>query len=117
MLRSRRYDGAYYLAGYAVECALKACIAKKTKQFDFPDRNVQKVFTHDLARLLELAELTDAFEHEKTNDHSLELNWNTVKDWREQARYEKHTAVNAKRLVLAIADRKHGLLRCLKKYW
>ena len=22
-----KYDGAYYLAGYAVECGLKACIA------------------------------------------------------------------------------------------
>jgi hypothetical protein len=26
------YDGAYYLAGYAVECGLKACIAKLTNQ-------------------------------------------------------------------------------------
>ena len=28
--------GAYYLMGYAVECALKACIAKQTKRYDFP---------------------------------------------------------------------------------
>ena len=27
--------GAYYLMGYAVECALKACIAKQTKRYDF----------------------------------------------------------------------------------
>jgi hypothetical protein len=26
LLAARCYDGAYYLAGYAVECALKACI-------------------------------------------------------------------------------------------
>lgn len=32
-------DGAYYLAGYAIECALKACIAKLTAQHDFPDKN------------------------------------------------------------------------------
>jgi len=31
-------DGAYYLAGYAVECALKACIAKETRRHEFPDR-------------------------------------------------------------------------------
>lgn len=31
------WPGAYYLAGYAVECALKACIAKLTKADDFPD--------------------------------------------------------------------------------
>lgn len=32
------YQGAYYVAGYAIECALKACIAKKTQQFDFPEK-------------------------------------------------------------------------------
>lgn len=28
------WSGAYYLAGYAIECALKACIAKKTERFE-----------------------------------------------------------------------------------
>ena len=31
LLAAGRWDGAYYLAGYAVECALKACVAKLTK--------------------------------------------------------------------------------------
>lgn len=30
LLKLGLFDGAYYLAGYAVECALKACIAKAT---------------------------------------------------------------------------------------
>jgi HEPN domain-containing protein len=30
LLAANAPDGAYYLAGYAVECALKACIAKAT---------------------------------------------------------------------------------------
>lgn len=36
LLDAGLYDGAYYLAGYAVECGLKACIAKKTKRHEFP---------------------------------------------------------------------------------
>jgi len=32
------FDGAYYLAGYAVECAIKACIAKGTRRYEFPDK-------------------------------------------------------------------------------
>ncbi len=32
------HDGAYYLAGYSVECALKVCIAKATLWHDFPDK-------------------------------------------------------------------------------
>jgi len=38
LLRLGLFDGAYYLAGYAVECALKACIAKGTQRFEFPDK-------------------------------------------------------------------------------
>ena len=31
LLNAGKFDGAYYLSGYAVECGLKACIAKQTK--------------------------------------------------------------------------------------
>lgn len=31
LLAAGLFDGAYYLAGLAVECALKACIAKATQ--------------------------------------------------------------------------------------
>jgi HEPN domain-containing protein len=34
LLAAELPDGTYYLAGYAVECALKACIAKMTQQHD-----------------------------------------------------------------------------------
>ncbi len=37
LLAHRHWSGAYYLAGYAVECALKACIAKRTQRHDFRD--------------------------------------------------------------------------------
>lgn len=47
------FDGAYYLAGYAVECALKACIVKKIKRSELPDKKfIQDVYTHKLGRLL-----------------------------------------------------------------
>ncbi len=53
------YSGAYYLAGYAVECALKACIAKSVQRYDFPDKSLaQKSFVHDLGDLLRLADPT-----------------------------------------------------------
>lgn len=38
LLNAKRFDAAYYLAGYAIECALKACIAKRTRRHDFPDK-------------------------------------------------------------------------------
>jgi len=56
LLTNRRWAGAYYLAGYAVECALKACIAKLMKAEEFPDRSfAEKCWTHDIERLVSLA--------------------------------------------------------------
>ena len=37
LLRLGEWAGAYYLAGYAVECALKSVISKGTRRHDFPD--------------------------------------------------------------------------------
>jgi hypothetical protein len=36
--RRERARWRYYLAGYPVEFALKACIAKSTERHDFPDK-------------------------------------------------------------------------------
>jgi HEPN domain-containing protein len=51
LLQSGRFACAYYIAGYAVECALKAIIAHQTKEDDFPRKDSQQYYTHDLSRL------------------------------------------------------------------
>jgi HEPN domain-containing protein len=39
LLTAGRWSGAYYLAGYAVECGLKACIIVQLMKTDqFPER-------------------------------------------------------------------------------
>jgi hypothetical protein len=42
LLDAGKWSGAYYLAGYAVECGLKACIANLLKTENFPE----KEFSH-----------------------------------------------------------------------
>ena len=62
LLRAGLPNGAYYLAGYSVECAIKACIARETQSHDFPDKErVQKSYTHKPAELLRVANLYDEF--------------------------------------------------------
>jgi hypothetical protein len=52
LLKAGFPDGAYYLAGYSVECALKACIAKQTRLHDSPDKKiVDSSHTHNLRNL------------------------------------------------------------------
>src|ERR1700722_6518249 len=82
-------DGAYYVAGYAVECALKACIARLTNQDDFPrDRKfVEDCYNHDAERLVKSAGRGSALDAELAANPTFELNWMTVKDWEETSRY------------------------------
>jgi len=48
------------LAGYAVECALKACIAKLTQQHDFPPERkfIEDCYSHEIDKLLRASGLT-----------------------------------------------------------
>lgn len=49
LLRAKLFPGAYDLAGYSVDCALKACIAKQTNRHDFPNKKLAaEAWTHDL---------------------------------------------------------------------
>jgi HEPN domain-containing protein len=111
-------DGAYYLAGYAIECALKACIAKRTREHDFPEKKlVNDSHTHDLEKLLHLAELKDDFEESTRNNSAMKSNWILVQDWSETSRYEMKTLSDAEGILKAIENREGGLLPWLRKRW
>ena len=88
LLDNGHFLGAYYLMGYAVECALKSCIAKQVRRYDFPDRQmVNDSFTHDLDKLLRVSGLRAELDTDRQTDADLERNWFIVKDWSEHARY------------------------------
>jgi HEPN domain-containing protein len=118
LLASGFPEGAYYLAGYAVECALKACIAKRTQEHDFPDRDAYKYYKHDLQELLVHAKLKEAFELAMQAETPLEDNWNIAKNWSEEARYEQgRTIQQAQSLIDAIDKGKGGILPWLQQRW
>src|SRR5271165_3908240 len=75
LLKGGRYACAYYIAGYAVECALKACIARKTNQDDFPPREAARYYVHDIPKLLDAAGLGVVFEQEAGQDAIFIANW------------------------------------------
>jgi HEPN domain-containing protein len=117
LYRNRRFDGAYYLAGYVIECALKACIAKRTKRHDFPDKDLaQSVYTHDLTALLKAANLAGQLKQEFGVDPRLEAHWVVVKDWSERSRYETQGRMKAKGMLEAVAH-PQGVFACIKRFW
>ena len=112
------YEGAYYLAGYAVECALKACIAKNVRQHDFPDKRlVIDSYTHDLVKLVRTAGLDAELEHKTKESPNFVANWKLVKDWSENSRYRKSTATEARDLYDAITAQEHGILPWIEEHW
>lgn len=111
-------DGAYYLAGYAVECALKACIAKRTREHDFPERESKDYYIHDLERLTALAKLKDELDQAARTNPAMKANRTIVKNWSEESRYErKRTFQEAKDLLGAIEDQTGGLLPWVQQRW
>ena len=118
LLDNGRYDAAYYLAGYVVECALKACIAKQTQRHEFPEKvRVLDSYTHDFAKLIKVANLTNELKNEISVNTAFDKNWSLVESWSEEARYQTVTSDEAMELYSAIANRKDGVLSWLKKYW
>lgn len=118
LLRARCYDGAYYLAGYAAECALKACIAKQTMQHDFPDKTISnQAHTHDITKLVGVAGLQRELDTEIDTNPSFAINWTIVKDWTEQSRYRTQPSASARDLVKAINDHETGVMAWLRQHW
>lgn len=117
LLEKEFYDGAYYLCGYSVECALKACIAKNTKQYDFPDKKaVIESHTHEIIRLVKIAGLEFDLK-KKLTDPDFQLNWSLVKDWSEISRYKRNSKLEALDLYSAITARKYVIMTWIKKRW
>ena len=119
LFQNQRYSGAYYLAGYAVECGLKACIAKQTKQYDFPpsERIVRDIYTHDIDKLIKSAGLKPQLDKELKQDQQFEVNWSLAKDWSEKSRYEIYEKIKAHDLLNAINDTNHGVLKWISQHW
>jgi hypothetical protein len=64
LLDQNHWDGAYYLAGYAVEIAFKVRIISQLMKSDsFPDKKLaENFYKHDLTLLRKMAELDDAMD-------------------------------------------------------
>jgi hypothetical protein len=112
LFRADLFDGAYYLAGLAIECAIKACIAKATVRYEFPDRRrTERAYSHDLASLLREAGLYDQLLQ------ALPSEWSAVKAWSIDVRYEMGKAhVDTADFMRASLGRR-GVLSWLTRFW
>lgn len=122
LLAAGKWAGAYYLAGYAVECALKACILVRIERdgviFDEDMKKFsEKCWTHDLEELVNLAGLKFEFETWSNTSSVTKTNWAAVNNWTETSRYVFKTQQAAEVLIEAIAHPSYGVLPWIKHYW
>jgi HEPN domain-containing protein len=118
LLHAGQWSGAYYIAGYAVECGLKACIAKLTNMHDFPNKDLAlKAYTHKIESLVEVASLKNDRDVDAIANAALGANWLIVKDWDEKARYQHWTEPQSRKLLDAVSHPSNGVLTWIKGRW
>ena len=119
LLTNGHFVGAYYLAGYAVECALKSCIAKNVQLYDFPDkRKVDQSWKHKPAELMKAAGLETAFTSDSSSNSALDYNWGVVKQWDTESRYDLTvSAVKAQDMINAVSNPANGVLPWFSSHW
>jgi HEPN domain-containing protein len=120
LLASGRWSGAYYLAGYAVECGLKSCVLahiERTGAIFIDKRLAEKCWTHDIETLIKAAELEVTRGLDISANPDLGVNWSIVKDWSEIARYQQKTEAQARRLFEAVTDPANGVLPWIRTRW
>lgn len=113
-----RPSNAYYLAGYAIEFAIKACISSQFVAHDIPSpKLVRDIHTHDLSKLISLAGLQKELNEQIAVSENFAENWSIVKDWSEASRYDTFDTDEAQYIISAITNPENGVLQWIKTHW
>jgi hypothetical protein len=124
LIRGKRWEFAYYAAGYSIECALKSCVLARMihTAWVFGEKwNARECLTHNFKDLVRLAgldtEVIARLAASAASGDRFESNWKVVLGWAVTSRYAPRTESDARDLLDAITHNPDGALRWLKKYW
>lgn len=118
LLQHERASNAYYLAGYAVEIGLKACITKQIVSETIPDLVfIKSIYSHNIRELAKVAGLTSQLVSKQTSASDFATNWAIVCEWGPTDRYNLIRQDDATLLISAIDEPQHGVLPWIKAHW
>lgn len=118
LFNSKSWSNAYYVAGYAVELAIKACIAKSFKADTIPDKGlVNDTYSHKFPSLIGTAGLRAELQKQEQASQDFAVAWGVVNEWSPDDRYRVNSEQDAKELVEAISHATHGVLPWIKTHW
>lgn len=116
LLAASRWSASYYLAGYSLECALKACLLayiERTGIIFTEKKFAERCWTHDPNELVRLAGLDDERNNMCKSSSQFAFNWNHAAAWSEASRYRQTARAKAESLI----DANEGVLPWVRKYW
>jgi hypothetical protein len=118
LLQHKRFSNAYYLAGYAVEIGLKACIAKQYPPRLFPiKRYLQKYSATNFQRWSDWAGSQRLSKSSRIGTTTFAANWAIVGEWSPDARYETQDPAATQIMLAAVTTEQSGVLPWIKQYW
>ena len=120
LLDNGRWGAAYYLLGYAVETALKACILKFVEETGviFTDKKfAEKCWSHKFDELLKQANLEPTLGHDIGVNAALGSYWSIAASWTEVCRYQQKEEADARNLYDAVTNIPDGVLPWITRHW
>jgi hypothetical protein len=118
LLTVNRASSAYYLAGYAVELALKACIANLMQANVIPELAfIKAIYSHKFEGLLATAGLLPQFLEDSKSDPKFAANWAIASKWTEESRYALWDPIETATMIQAIHENDHGVFQWVKARW
>lgn len=113
-----RFSNAYYLAGYAIEIGLKACIAAQVSAETIPDKAfLRGVLSHQFPALIGLAGMAGPLKEQQDTNAVFASNWAIVNEWSPDCRYETRDSMSAQVMIHAVLDPNSGVLQWIKAHW
>lgn len=118
LFKNKRFSNAYYLAGYSVEIALKACASRLIVHEAIPDKDfVKAIYQHNLRNLVGVAGLSQQLKDRERADTAFATNWALVCEWSPECRYETRDPISSQILLEAVAHENAGVFQWIKVYW
>ena len=120
LIDGQRWSFAYYVTGYAVECALKSCLLSRMPLtgWVFEEKvKIDECLTHDFAKLIKLSGLTDELNRRLASSPAFVGNWGVATQWKVTDRYGMIDEISAKGLLAAITDQPDGVLEWIMTFW
>ncbi|HVA48013.1 MAG TPA: hypothetical protein VNH11_16710 [Pirellulales bacterium] len=121
LLQNQRWSAVYYLAGYAVECGLKACVVgfvENNPGIIYEERRFSDAcWTHKLSELIGVARLDAACVADSVANPAFAQNWAVTIRWNEASRYVLVPEPKARELYDATSHPQDGVMKWIRDHW